>query len=64
MVAFARLYETAVSCAHSICDSIPICESEFTTLLPIETNSGNRLNAKADIRVAIGNIVKRFQKLP
>ena len=40
-----------------------LCESGFSTLLSIKTKSRNRLNAQADMRIAISNKVPRFEKL-
>ena len=40
-----------------------LCESGFSTLLSIKTKSRNRLNAQADMRIAIRNKIPRFQKV-
>ena len=40
-----------------------LCESEFSNLLSIKTKPKNRLNAQANIRIAISNTIPRFKNV-
>lgn len=62
MVSFQGLCETALAVLIPFATTW-LCESGFSTLLSIKTKSRNRLNAQADMRVAISNVVPRFERL-
>ncbi|CAM1323965.1 ZBED8 (predicted) [Pycnogonum litorale] len=59
---FPRLCEKALGVLIPFATTY-LSESGFSTLLSIKTKSRNRLNAQADMRIAISNIVPRFEKL-
>lgn len=59
---FPKLSEKALSTLIPFATTY-LCESGFSTLLSIKTKSRNRLNAQADMRIAISNKMPRFQKV-
>ena len=59
---FPKLGEKALSTLIPFATTY-LCESGFSTLLSIKTKSRNRLNAQADMRIAISNKMPRFQKV-
>ena len=59
---FPKLCEKALSVLILFATTY-LCESGFSALLSIKTKSRNRLNAQADMRVAISNKLPRFEKL-
>ena len=61
MVMFPRLCETAPAVLILFATTF-LCESGFDTRLSMTTNFRNRLNAQADMCVAISNKFPRFEK--
>ena len=59
---FPKLSEKALS-THIPFATTYLCESGFSTFLSIKTKSRNRLNAQAELRIAISNKIPRFQKV-
>ena len=59
---FPKLVEKALSTLISFVTTY-LCESGFSPLLSIKTKSRNRLNAQADMQIAISNKMPRFQKV-
>ncbi|CAF87073.1 unnamed protein product, partial [Tetraodon nigroviridis] len=62
IVSFPGLCETALAVLIPFATTW-LCESGFSTLLSIKTKSRNCLNAQADVRAAISNIVPCFERL-
>ena len=59
---FIKLSEKALSTLIPFATTY-LCESGFSTLLSIKTKSRNRLNAQANMRIAISNKMPCFQKV-
>ena len=59
---FPRLCEKGLSMLIPFATTY-LCKSGFSTLLSTTTKSRNRVNAQADMRIAISNKVPRFEKL-
>jgi len=61
-VMFPRLCETALPVLIPFATTY-LRQTRFSILLSIKTKYGNCVNAQADMRIAISNIVPRFEKL-